>query len=220
VTLAFVDANVLAQATPRTILYLASALDSCAFGLVFSPLVEKEAERAQRPKARPVSVLREKWLWQVSPDHPNPEELSLLDTHWKDQPVLAAAVNANARYVITENVRHFGPTDLDRFGMSAVHPGLFLAGRLTEAAYTSILGALATARRQSPNTMLTIHIQEVSDSLPDLFTMHQNLFGPAESARTKRPIKETFRGVACLRCALVITDRSSLTNGVCTSCEP
>lgn len=149
-TLAFVDADVLAQATPRTILYLAAALESSTFQLTFSPHVEQEAERAQKPDARRVSVLRKRWQWEMCADHPAPDDLDLRDTDAKDRAVLAAAIGCQARFVVTGNVRHFGPGDLARHSMAAVHPGLFLAERLSSDAYADILTALAANRRTHP----------------------------------------------------------------------
>lgn len=217
-TLAFLDADVLAQATPRTILYLASALDEPAFGLIYSPHVEQEAERAQRPGARPVSILRHRHLWDIGPDHADPSSLRFTDTHVKDQPVLAAAIANQARILITGNVRDFGHDDLAHYGISTVHPGLFLAHRLTKDIYAHILDTLASSRSQPPNTSLAIHIQNVSDELPDLFERFKDAFGPADSVRTKGPLKEVFRGVACVRCGSIATNAVDLANGIGACC--
>lgn len=100
---AFVDANVLASPVPRTILYLSQPLSD--FELVFSPWVEREAERHQKPRHIPVSTLRERFDWMVVPDADRFD--AFVDTDVKDRPVFAAAAKARARYLITGNVRDF-----------------------------------------------------------------------------------------------------------------
>ena len=57
-SLAFVDANVLVTALPRSILYLASALETTDYQLVYSLYVEDEAVKNQRPGTVPVITLR------------------------------------------------------------------------------------------------------------------------------------------------------------------
>lgn len=83
---AFVDANVLASPVPRTILYLSQPLSD--FELVFSPWVEREAERHQKPRHIPVSTLRERFDWMVVPDADRFD--AFVDTDVKDRPVFAA----------------------------------------------------------------------------------------------------------------------------------
>jgi hypothetical protein len=70
----------------------------------------------------------------------------------KDRPILSAASLAGADLVLTENVKDFGVQDLTRLRMSAVHPDLFLASRLSIETYRDILARLARARRRKPNT--------------------------------------------------------------------
>jgi len=193
--LAYVDASVLATPLPRTVLYLASAYEECDFSLTFSPYVEAEADRALKPGARKVSELRERWLWQVTPDHPDANSLNLDDTNWKDKPVLAAAVHAGACCVITGNVRHFGERDLARFGMYAIHPGLFLAHRLTAETYAAILGMIAAGRMRNPRTVETIHVEQVAVELPDLFQRFQNIFGPINMPNVPNLPHLVVRGV-------------------------
>lgn len=217
-TLVFVDADVLAQATPRTILYLASAFDYPAFGLIYSRHVEREAERAQRSGARRVSELRDRFLWDVGPDHPDPDELQFVDTDGKDRPVLAAALVNNARIIVTDNVRDFGSADLAHIEMSVVHPGLFLAARLNEGIYRQIIETLASARTEPPNTALAIHRENVSDELPDLFAKFQDVFGPAESRRIKGPLRQVYRGVVCIRCGAQAENADLRAIGVCERC--
>ena len=189
------DASVLATPLPRTVLYLASAYEECDFSLTFSPYVEVEADRALKPDARKIAELRERWLWQVTPDHPDIDSLHLEDTNWKDKPVLAAAIHGEARCVITGNVRDFGERDLERFGMCAIHPGLFLAHRMTAEIYVDVLTIIATGRMRQPSTVETIHVEQVAVELPDLFRQFQNVFGPVEMPDVPNLPRLLIRGV-------------------------
>lgn len=216
--LVFVDADVLAQATPRSLLYMVAAFGECGYTLTYSPHVEHEAERAQRSGATRVSVLRKRLAWDMTPDHPDPGSLGLSDTHWKDVPVMAAAVFAQADFIVTGNVRHFGEHDLAQHGMDAVHPGFFLAYRTTRVTYVAVVEALCRGRRRPPNTPLAVHVEEISVELPALFARYKDVFGPAESASTRQPPHLVFRGTLCVRCGRPLTDPASLATGIGSCC--
>ena len=216
--IAFVDANLLAAPPPRSIFYLGQLVAARAYHPVFSPHVEREADRHRKPNQRPVAHLREALGWDMVNDHPDIASLGLDDTHPDDRPVIAAAIAADAHFIVTANVRHFGERDLARFGLSAVHPGLFLANRLTADGYREVLAQLAAMRTMPPNDEYAIHVQEVSVELPDLFNAFQDLFGPARSASTKLPPALRFRGVRCVRCGQVPADPASLQYGVGPEC--
>ena len=154
---AFVDANVLASPVPRTILYLSRPLSD--YELVFSPWVEAEAERHQKAGHVPVSVLRQRYDWRFAADPDEPVDLE--DTDSKDQPALAAAVEAGAHFVVTSNVKDFGEKDLARFGIAAVHPGLFLRHHITAETYREVLEVVGASRGREPRDPLSIHEQEI-----------------------------------------------------------
>jgi len=97
VTLAFVDANVLAAPVPRSLLYMARTRVASQYRLTFSPLAELEAERHQLPEAIKVSELRQRLAWNQCVDVTEVKALGLIDTHPKDQAILAAAVSCGAR---------------------------------------------------------------------------------------------------------------------------
>ncbi|MCL1800277.1 MAG: hypothetical protein FWG25_02775 [Promicromonosporaceae bacterium] len=66
--LAFVDADVLAAAVSRSILYYAAALPNATFTLTNSPHVEAEAIRNQSRRQVPVATLRERFGWSLADD--------------------------------------------------------------------------------------------------------------------------------------------------------
>lgn len=211
----FVDADVLASPVPRTILYLAQPLSD--YELVYSPLVETEAERHQRTGHVPVSTLRRRWEWKLVANADDTGHLT--DTNDKDRPILAAAIAAASAFVVTGNVRHFGPTDLDVHNVSAVHPGLFLAHHLTADSYQEILDAVAVNRAREPRDPLSIHEQEIALHLPPLFERHRNLFGASTPAVSHRPPTVLFRGPRCVRCARR-SENLAIRTGLCDDCRP
>ena len=184
-----VDANVLASPVPRTILYLSQPLSD--FELVFSPWVEREAERHQKAGHIPVSTLRQRFDWKFVPDADDFD--GLVDTDPKDQPVLASAVEARAQFLVTANVRDFGEKDLAEHRVVAVHPGLFLAQHITAETYREVLEAVGEKRGREPRDPLSIHEQEISVHLPALFAVHQDLFGPATPDVTHQPPAVSFQ---------------------------
>lgn len=211
----FVDANVLASPVPRTILYLSQPLSD--FELVFSPWVETEAERHQKPGHIPVSVLRQRFDWQFVADAD--EFDALTDTDPKDQPVLASAVEARAQYLVTSNVRDFGEMDLAEHRVVAVYPGLFLAHHITAKIYREVLQVVGEKRAREPRDMLSIHEQEISVHLPALFEAHRDLFGPATPDITHEPPAVLFRGTRCVRCYRALPDERQRNPGLCAWCD-
>lgn len=211
---AFVDANVLASPVPRTILYLSQPLSD--FELCFSPCVEREAQRHQKPGHVRVSTLRRRFDWTVAPDADDVE--GLVDTDVKDRPVLAAAAKAGARYLVTGNVRDFGARDLAEHAMVAVHPGLFLAHRIDAGTYREVLEVVAEMRARAPRDALSIHEQEIALHLPALFDAHRELFGsPSPDTSHKRPAV-SYRGTRCVRCFAPLPAELQHEPGLCGRC--
>jgi hypothetical protein len=189
---------VLASPVPRTILCLSRPLSD--YELVFSPWVEAEAERHQKAGHVPVSVLRQRYDWRFAADPDEPVELE--DTDPKDQPVLAAAVEAGAHFVVTGNVKDFGEKDLARFGIAAVHPGLFLRHHIAAETYREVLEAVGASRGREPRDPLSIHEQEISVHLPALFETHRDLFRTGDArhlarAACDRVSRRTVRVLPC-----------------------
>jgi predicted nucleic acid-binding protein len=81
--------------------------------------------------------------------------ISRMSNHEKDRHVLAAAVAARARVIVTSNVRHFPPEALTPYGIEAQSPDEFLLA-LLEAAGPTMLRLLreqAAALRNPPMTV-------------------------------------------------------------------
>lgn len=193
-------------------LYLLAPLSD--YRLVYSPLVEAEAQRHQKPGHVPVSVLRERWDWTLVPD--GGEAGDLTDTDPKDLPVLASAIQAGAAFLVTGNVRHFGAHDLEAHGLSAVHPGLFLAHHTSAENYLEVLAAISAGRLREPRDPQSIHESEIAIQLPALFDSRRELFDNATLKLIHEPPGTVFRGPRCVRCTLL---RMPATDGLCDTCR-
>ncbi|MCL2471437.1 MAG: hypothetical protein FWF25_06825 [Propionibacteriaceae bacterium] len=209
------DANVLAAGITRSLMLLAAPLSN--FRVVWSPYAEIEAARHQPPGARPISEVRELHNLQTVPDADSP--MTLVDTDVKDRPILGAAAAAGARFVVTENVKDFGTSDLERLHLSAVHPDLFLSTRLSLSVYQAVLDALAINRKRDPFTPAAIHAMEVARKLPRLFAQHRDSLGVDAKTPVARPAKLQVRGSRCVRCDTIMTGWGDRGLGFCPDCE-
>lgn len=186
------------------------------FAVIWSLHAEAEAERHQESEAAPISVLRKRFGWDaLVPDG----DIELDDTDAKDKPILSAASLAGADLVITENVKDFGARDLSRLQMSAVHPDLFLANRLSIKTYRDILTRLARTRSKQPNTPEEIHRIETGERLPLLAARMREAFPVEVKPPAKGAPRLTFRGVRCVSCGQLLTDRASLKLGLGPECR-
>jgi hypothetical protein len=72
----------------------------------------------------------------------------------KDRHVLAAAVVSGSRLIVTENLRHFPASALERFGVQAQAPDSFLVDlfELAPAPMVEIIKELAADRKNPPGT--------------------------------------------------------------------
>lgn len=193
-------------------LYLLAPLSG--YRPVFSPLVEAEAQRHQKAGQVPVETLRRRWDWTLVSDSDDIQHL--VDSDPKDMPILAAAINAGAAFVVTGNVRHFGVRDLETNRLSAVHPGLFLAHHTSAESYREVLAAISAGRTREPRDPLSIHEREIAVHLPALFAVYRDLFGAPHPDNTHRPPATVFRGPRCVRCTLL---RDPEPDGLCESCR-
>lgn len=177
-------------------LYQSAVRAHSGFSLVYSPLVEEQAERHQKPGHVPVSRLRERLGWMIEPDADNVADFNLIDTELSDQPVLAAALACQAQVIITSDVDDFGEEDLMKHMLCAVDPGFFLADRLTETAYRDILVIIAANRGREPRTPKAIHCQEIAAQLPLLFDRFCDVFGPVDASDRRNPPRVTHLGIS------------------------
>lgn len=212
--LVYLDANVLVPSYARTLLMMAAP--SSDFSVVWSPHAEAEAERHQESEATSISALRERFGWNVLvPDG----DIELDDTDAKDGPILSAASLAGADVVITENVKDFGFRDLVRLRMSAAHPDLFLANRLSVATYRDVLMRLSRTRARAPNTAEQMHRVETGEHLPLLAARMADAYPGGIRPPSKGKPRLTFRGVRCVACNELLTDRKGLDVGLDPGCR-
>ena len=87
----------------------------------------------------------------------------------KDQHVAAAAVHCEAPIIVTFNVRHFRPENLDPWGIVALHPQSFLVGifRQEQALVLAKLEQQAADRGRTLRQLLSV----LSATVPD-FVSH------------------------------------------------
>ncbi len=213
-TLAFLDANVLVPSYTRTLLIMSAP--TAGYGVAWSAYVEAEAMRHQPRRAKPISQLRRAFGWNaLVPD----QDVELADTEDKDKPVLSAASLAGAEFVVTENVRDFGVADLMRLQMSAVHPDLFMAHRLTVSGYKEVLTELSLARIQAPSDPEEIHRVETGGRLPLLAARMKSAYSVEVDPPAKGKPRLAFRGVRCVSCSEILTDPTGLEFGLGPECR-
>lgn len=212
--LVYLDANVLVPSYTRTLLVMAAP--SSDFAVVWSLHAEAEVERHQEADAVRISALRKRFGWDaLVPDG----DIQLDDTDAKDKPILSAASLAGADLIITENVKDFGAQDLARLQMSAAHPDLFLANRLSVETYRDILTRLARTRSNQPNTPEEIHRGETGERLPLLAARMKEAFPVDVAPPSKGSPRLTFRGVRCVSCGQPLADPASLRLGLGPECR-
>jgi hypothetical protein len=238
--LVFLDADVLAAPTTRSLILFGSLAPGSNYVARWSEAAEREADaaldsqwQAARSRAsagdrvRPLSVRSLRTSQEASDwgeraivaPAPGALEAGLVHTDRKDRHVLAAASACGARLVVSGNIRDFGAVDLARLGMSAAHPDLFLSLAFTVETYSAVLKSLASRRGREPNTPASIH-SALIQSHPRLARSMSAAFpGTALSAPVPNQPREVFRGVACVGCGQRLSDTSSAECGVCPTCS-
>ncbi|UNX53773.1 hypothetical protein MF406_12370 [Georgenia sp. TF02-10] len=151
--LLFLDANTLASPVTRTLIIAGAKADGLRW--TWSAYVEAEADDHSRGQSMPPSRVRTTTLQtELSPTAPTTAGLS---TDMKDRQVIADAIEAGARYLITTDVDDFAVDDLAAHEMSAVNPDYFMALRFTENAYREGLGLLAAVQSNPARAEAELH---------------------------------------------------------------
>lgn len=210
----FLDANVLAKPFTRTLLWAGAALSE--YRVVWSPHAEQEAERHMGSRATAVAVLRARHGLDLS--RPGTEADSYRSTEAKDRQILADAVAAGARFLITENVADFGLADVERVEISAVHPDLFLAYRLSRSGYAEALVALSANMRNPARTPEVVHAATARQH-PLLFAAHADVYEVDPQPTSDDAPRVAFRGVRCVRCSRILKDPESRRTGLGAECR-
>lgn len=147
-TRVFLYANILAKPVTRTLLMAGGA--PSGFRTAWSLGAEQEATLRMRPRAVAPALIRERFGLPLTPTGSDAERF--LDTKGADRQILADAVAAGARFLITEDVDDYGQRDLASIGLSAVNPDLFLAERLTREAYATVIDLFIERQVNPPTT--------------------------------------------------------------------
>jgi len=138
--LAFIDANVLAKPFTRTMIVVGAAQEDADYKVTWSAYAEAEGNRHLRAQAKTLDVFRAERGLPLSPTGGDADRYTA--TERKDRQILADAVAADARWLITENVPDFGWDDLRATGITAIHYDLFLAEHLSVEAYRQAISIL------------------------------------------------------------------------------
>jgi len=234
----FIDADVLAHPVSRSLILFTSLFPDTSFRACWSLAAEAEADAAlatqwQRTvsaggegRSRPLEVAALRgnpassdWAEQVLVVDATVEDMAtLVDTSQTDRHVLAAAGAAGCRVVVTQNVRDFGRTDLDRLGIVAVCPDVFLSVMVSGAAYRFALESIAAGRSREPNTPAAIH-QALGRSHPHLVAEFADEFPGVVPDHAQNQPAEVFRGSHCVVCGKDIHDPESMRSGIGPECR-
>ena len=212
----FLDANTLASPVTRTLLIAGARADGLRW--TWSAHVEKEADGHARGAATRTSTVRKKILkTELSPTATSTRGLKTETT--QDRKVMADAIRAGARYLITTDLDDFAFTDLAAHEMSAVNPDYFMALRFTESAYREGVGLLAEVQNNPSRTEAEVHQM--------LGRRHPRVTARFADAYNTRPVPPDddqpaviFRGVACIRCDAHLDGDESLRVGLCAEHSP
>ncbi|MCI1747683.1 MAG: hypothetical protein LKI24_05995 [Acidipropionibacterium sp.] len=214
--LLFLDANALASPVTRTLLIAGARANGLRW--TWSRHVEIEADRHARGQASRTSIVRKKILGTaLSPTAQSTEGL-VTDTV-QDRQVVADAIRAGARYLITTDVDDFAFDDLAAHEMSAVNPDYFMALRFTEQAYMEGVDLLAAVQKNPSRTASEIH-RMLGRRHPRLVAQFVGTFDSTPVEADPDQPSTIFRGVACVRCGAHLDDAAGLQHGLCPEQRP
>lgn len=209
--LLFLDANALASPVTRTLLIAGARADALRW--TWSRHVEVEADRHARGQASRTSVVRTEILGtELSPTAPSTD--GLLTGSFEDRQVMADAIHAGARYLITTDVDDFAFDDLAAHGMSAVNPDYFMASRFTEHAYIEGVDLLAALQQNPARTAAEIH-RMLGRRHPRLVTQFAGAYDTTPVPPDPDQPSTISRGAACIRCEARLDDAVGLQHGLC-----
>lgn len=209
--LLFLDANALASPVTRTLLIAGARADGLRW--TWSRHVEVEADRHARGQASRTSIVRKTTLGtELSPAAQGTEGLATGTA--QDRRVVADAIRAGARYLITTDVDDFAFDDLAAHGMSAVSPDYFMALRFTERAYREGVDLLAAVQKSPSRTPAEIH-RMLGRRHPRLVTQFAGSYDTTPVQADPDQPGTIFRGIACIRCEAHLDDAVGLQHGLC-----
>ena len=214
VLLVFLDANILAKPVTRTLLLVGGV--PSRFRAVWSATAEHEASRHMRSRATPLSQIRRRFGIELSIT--GREAARFTQTRESDRQILADAAEAGAQFLITGDVDDFGSRDLASVKVSATHPDLFLAEKMTRAAYTAVIDLFVERQVNPPTSSAQFHAA-LARKHPRLFEVHADLYDIAPVVSDEAEPAVIFRGTRCLRCEHLSSESASPLDGLCTGCR-
>lgn len=208
----FLDANTLASPVTRTLVLAGARTDGLR--VVWSSHVEAEADRHTRGTSTRVSALRTDILgMELSPSAKSTKGLAT--TSVEDRKVMADAIRARARYLITTDVDDFAFEDLAGHEMSVVNLDYFMALRFSEFAYRAGVGLLAEVAKKPPRSPADVH-RMLGRRHPHLTRRFADLYDSTPLSADADQPGVLFRGVACVRCEANLNDEDVRRLGLCT----
>lgn len=207
----FLDANTLAAPVTRTLVIAGARIDGLR--VVWSAHVEAEADRHARGSVSLVSSVRRDILgMELSPSARGIK--GLVTASVEDRLVVADAIRADARYLITADVDDFAFEDLAAHEMSVVNPDYFMALRFSERAYQEGVGLLAGVAKDPPRAEEDVH-RMLGRRHPQLAARFAHVYDTMPTAADPDQPSVLFRGVACIRCGHGLDDENGLRFGLC-----
>jgi len=185
--LAFLDANVLAKPFTRTLIVVGAAQEDADYTVGWSKYAEAEGNRHLRAHAKTLDVFRAERGLSLSPTGGSTDRYAATDA--KDRQILADAVAADARWLVTENVPDFGWDDLRATGVTAIHYDLFLADHLSVEAYCQAISILSYGKVSTESVHAHVALLH-----PRLFAVMADAFPDVEPVQSEhRPPREIIR---------------------------
>jgi hypothetical protein len=208
----FFDANVLASPVTRTLLLRGAETDGVV--LVWSAHAEAEADRNSRPGATASSVVRTQLLGRQLSASGRP--ISGLRTRSDgDRQIIADAIAATERLIVTVDADDFALEDLREYRMSAVNPDYLMALRFSPAAYRAGVHQLADGTTNPPRAAADVHLM-LGRRHPHRAQRFGAAFDSISVAADPDQPSVIFQGATCVHCDRDLRSVEELQIGLCT----
>jgi hypothetical protein len=209
----FLDANILAKPVTRTLLLRCSL---SGYTVTWSQAAESEAER--HTSTRQLSIADVRAMADIALCGTGIDPDRFFGTPSGDRQILADAENANAVFLVTEDVDDFAEPDLAAAGISAVNPDIFLAERAERTVYRDALMIMTKGMRNPTRSPAQLHAA-IARQHPRLFARHADVFDVPPDTTVHNPPSVMFRGNTCLCCLSTTSTWSGTVFGVCADCH-
>lgn len=128
--------------------------------------------------------------------------------------MIADAIHAGARYLVTTDVDDFANEGLQVHGMSAVDPDYFMALRFSEHAYREGVHTLAEVAKDPPRTAAEVH-KMLGRRHPNVTARFVDVYGTTPVLPDPYQPSVLFCGTICVRCESQLIDTRSKQPGPC-----